>query len=386
MKPLRVRAYNIEFGDATLVSIPENDNNGNEIYRHILIDVGNRGTEDDNRLFDEVIADILSELNDRPLDLYIMTHEHLDHVQGIPYADKYHYGTKDDTQLLEDLDTKFSWFPISSKQGYYQDPSRSLAKERFSQMNQTLKEIESFTKTLKAINVPLTTHLETLLSINIGWTKDCVDHLQKFREPRFVHRCFDTSDCPTFTDTKIEIWAPEEDIGVYLSDFSPKPMKLGNPEKPLVPPHGVDAGIFYDLVGTRERLYENLLAANSSINNTSIVFCIEWKGNRLLFTGDAEESSWKTMDEQNVLKEVDFLKVSHHGSHNGTPDADILEKILPSGNPDGRHALLSTAIGPYDSIPDADTLASIEERCEKLHQLHLEVDPGKYKDIEFKPK
>ncbi|MFX1484734.1 MAG: hypothetical protein ACFFCP_16275, partial [Promethearchaeota archaeon] len=229
-------------------------------------------------------------------------------------------------------------------------------------------------------------HLETLLSINIGWTKDCVDHLQNFSEPRFVHRGFVTSDCPKFTDAKISIWAPEQNIGVYLSEFSASPMNLGDPEKPLVPPPGVDAGIFYDLVATRENLYENLLAANTSTNNTSIVFCIEWKGNKLLFTGDAEETSWKTMHEQGVLEEVDFLKVSHHGSHNGTPEPDILDVILPPNSRDGKKALVSTAFGPYETVPDSDTLAMIEDRCEKLHRLHLEADPGEYIDIKFDPK
>ena len=114
----------------------------------------------------------------------------------------------------------------------------------------------------------------------------------------------------------------------------------------LVPPPGVDAGTFYDLVNSRNRFYENLLAANSSFNNTSIVFCLEWHGNKLLFTGDAEELSWETMKRNNMLKEVDFLKVSHHGSENGTPDDEILEIILPEGNKNDHIALVSTIRGP----------------------------------------
>ena len=55
---LRVRAYNVEFGDAILISIPEKDGDGTEIYKHILIDIGNRGTPEDNRLFKPIIEDI----------------------------------------------------------------------------------------------------------------------------------------------------------------------------------------------------------------------------------------------------------------------------------------------------------------------------------------
>jgi beta-lactamase superfamily II metal-dependent hydrolase len=58
-----------------------------------------------------------------------------------------------------------------------------------------------------------------------------------------------------------------------------------------------------------------------------IVFCLEWHGNKLLFTGDAEELSWETLYQKDVLKEVDFLKISHHGSENGTSPDEILEKF-----------------------------------------------------------
>jgi len=147
----------------------------------------------------------------------------------------------------------------------------------------------------------------------------------------------------------------------------------------------VDASAFFELVASRESFYENLLAANSSINNTSIVFCIEWHGNRLLFTGDAEEQSWEVMKQSNVLKEVDFLKVSHHGSHNGTPDPAILDIILPPDSKEGQFALVSTAENVYDTVPDDETLRIIEERCEKLYRLN-EIIPGESQDIFFEPK
>lgn len=45
-----------------------------------------------------------------------------------------------------------------------------------------------------------------------------------------------------------------------------------------------------------------------------------------------------------VLKPVHFLKVSHHGSHNGTPADDVFEAILPAAPPDNRkrQAVIST--------------------------------------------
>ena len=184
---------------------------------------------------------------------------------------------------------------------------------------------------------------------------------------------------------------------MYLSEFTSQPMNLfeiGKSKKrgkkdyvPLLPPQGVDAGVFYDLVDSRKRFYENLLAASSAFNNTSIVFCLEWHGNKLLFTGDAQELSWETMYKKGVLEEVDFLKVSHHGAENGTPSDEILDKIFPEKNKDSAVAVVSTVVdGPHDSIPDKDTLDVIKKRCKELHRLDLEALPGKYIDIHFFPK
>ena len=81
------------------------------------------------------------------------------------------------------------------------------------------------------------------------------------------------------------------------------------------PPRGVDAGAFYNLstsaTPTRRR---RLLSIDKASNNTSIVLLLEWEGWRLLFTGDAEKRSWRTMDKHGLVGPVDFLKVSHHGS------------------------------------------------------------------------
>ena len=90
---LRVRVYNVRFGDAILVTVPDRDPKTKKTTtRRILIDVGNApkvagtGEGGDDAVFEPVLADILGELDGQPLDLYVMTHEHLDHVQGLFYA------------------------------------------------------------------------------------------------------------------------------------------------------------------------------------------------------------------------------------------------------------------------------------------------------------
>ena len=86
---LRVRIYNVRFGDAVLVTVPDRDD-GHTTTRHMLVDFGNvlanGGGED--AVFKPIVEDILSVLDGTPLDLYVMTHEHMDHVQGPLFASK----------------------------------------------------------------------------------------------------------------------------------------------------------------------------------------------------------------------------------------------------------------------------------------------------------
>src|SRR4029450_7230714 len=64
-----------------------------------------------------------------------------------------------------------------------------------------------------------------------------------------------------------------------------------------------------------------------------------------------------TMAREGVLKPVHLLKVSHHGSHNGTPTDDLFEAILPATPPDNRprQAVISTWEDTYPGIPHSRT-------------------------------
>ena len=104
---LRVRLYNIRFGDAVLVTVPDNGTT-----RHILIDVGNvlSGKGGDDTVFQPVVEAIKAELGGKPLDLYVMTHEHMDHIQGLFFA-------KEKAAL--ELDVDFAWITASAAPDYY---------------------------------------------------------------------------------------------------------------------------------------------------------------------------------------------------------------------------------------------------------------------------
>ena len=89
-----------------------------------------------------------------------------------------------------------------------------------------------------------------------------------------------------------------------------------------------------------------------------------------LVVGDAEVESWEKLEEENPsqMQPVDFLKVSHHGSHNGTVTS-VLDKVLPKDNAANATVMVSTkskVYGTVNPVPDEDTLADLRERCSQL--------------------
>lgn len=360
---IRVRMYNVHFGDAVLVTIPDKDpKTGRTTPRNVLIDVGNvlSGDGGDDAVFKAVIEDILRELGGRPLDLYVMTHEHLDHVQGLYYAATKLYPPGD---LRKRLATRYAWLTASAAEDYYQR-FPNAQKQKLA-LQAAWRQVQIHLETLPEAEAK---PFGTLLAINNPQsTADCIGFLRALADKKrtcYVHSGFDTKGKHPFKEAKFEVWAPEQDTSRYYKGLLPMagapavgPAATASEATSAMPPPGVDAGSFQDLVNARSRGFaDNILAIDKAANNTSVVFTIEWRGHRLLFPGDAELKSWQTMADQGRLKPVDFVKVSHHGSHNGTPAPALMDRYLPKGpGAKKRTAVISTWTDTYSGIPDTDT-------------------------------
>ncbi|MCP4572669.1 MAG: hypothetical protein GY838_09995 [bacterium] len=383
---LTIRVYNVGFGDALLITVPDRDPaTGETTTRRILIDVGNAPTVASAEggsvdFFPPVIEDILAELDGKPLDLYIMTHEHLDHVQGLHYAARRIY--PDDFQ--DRFEVNHVWMTASAADDYY-DNHPEAEKQRLA-YDAMLKRI---TRHLQRKGLAEEPGFMELLGINNPYsTKDGVSYLKTLNPDHtaYIHRESDLEGTHPFREAAFSIWAPEEDTADYFSlllaldlDDGPAAATAAtaadaatgtatdeDPYLPPSPPPGVDAGAFLNLVDARNRgLADNMLAIDKAANDSSIVFAMEWRGWRFLFTGDAEEKSWHKMHEHGVLQPVHFLKVSHHGSHNGTPEGEAFDAILPEEAPDDaeRYAMTSTWEDTYSGIPHAATDERIASRC-----------------------
>ena len=113
MSDLVVRLYNVRFGDAVLVMIPEKSG-GHDVVRTILFDFGNALSEEGgvDAVFEPVIDDLKTTLGGKKLDLFVMTHEHLDHVQGFFYAKE---------KLKKSIKARQVWLTGSADPTYYDD-------------------------------------------------------------------------------------------------------------------------------------------------------------------------------------------------------------------------------------------------------------------------
>jgi hypothetical protein len=90
------------------------------------------------------------------------------------------------------------------------------------------------------------------------------------------------------------------------------------------------------------------LVMDKVLNNTSLVLQLKFGGHQLLFPGDAQWGDWLSWEDRQgeVLKGVEFYKVSHHGSFNATPK-DALE-LMPGGK---FAAMVSTQNVPQEKAP-----------------------------------
>lgn len=386
MDKLRVRVYNVRFGDAILVSVPDRYRN-KIVTRHILIDVGNllSGVGGVDTVFEPVVRNVLEVLGGNPLDLYIMTHEHMDHVQGLFYAH---------TKNQLDIPVNYAWLTASAEADYYE--RHPEAKKRRRLALDAYDAMEKFLAASPETAQEFPKMMAMMSNNNPRKTEECVEYLRTLAQidTAYVYRGCNLKGKHPFKEAKFSIWAPEEDTTDYYGSFQPMALGVtddGGPRaRPSVttplPPPGVDAGAFYSLVASRRQGYcDNMLTIDAANNNTSVVFCLEWRGWKLLFPGDAEERSWKTMSKHGVLEPVHFLKVGHHGSHNATPDTALLEKILPKKRPDARRRLaaVSTCLDSYPGVPDEETLNKIKERCTVHSVLDKPLPDGGYMDFFF---
>ncbi len=362
---LLVRTYKVGCGDCIFIRIPDKGR-----LFHLLIDCGNFFGEKSAEL-KQALKNIEELLNDEKLvprkqrghlDLLVATHQHWDHMKGFEILSKSFKKIKIDR----------IWLSVGMKKDHPKGKQLRALQNRVEETIQRFSRDSDFR---------LSPGLLSLLSMMSLSGKDATEALtdnipsKNGIEPFYVYRGFEEDLSAAKekeakldfkeTTTKLSVLAPEKEIDKsYVSFASGFLGKLDDAEKSiqkLIPkkerigvPKNISMRQFRELkISLRDASLIAALQSNHIVNNTSVVLLLEWRGRRLLFTGDAEEDSWDLMwknAHSEINKPVDFLKVSHHGSRNGTPfdpdqtDNDILDSILPIKNANVAKAVVSTKV------------------------------------------
>lgn len=104
-----------------------------------------------------------------------------------------------------------------------------------------------------------------------------------------------------------------------------------------------------------------------NLNNTSIVFRLEYGQTSFLFTGDAEEPVEKQLLKDGALARADVLKVSHHGSSSGS-HWEFLEAVAP------KFALIGVGKGNSFGHPHRRLLRRLERAGAAIYRTDIHGD------------
>jgi beta-lactamase superfamily II metal-dependent hydrolase len=434
---LVVRVYNVGFGDCIYIGVPDVYEDAGALQverRHILIDCGTikkpsreQGYETQGDVLRKALEDVREMLPEvdgkRRLDLLVVTHPHRDHYDGFDPEYDYFESFFDSIAIdhiwlsaLMDKDhpdrAKLHAVEQLAYRGILALEQRDLrlgdrVREEVLWASET--ELERIHGALRGLSAPR----EPLYVF-----RDIADPQKGHLEPEEVsaHRlAFDPTTRTTcfsaFNEagTRLRILGPEWDIdkqylheggddivGLLKSLDEPFGEHQVDGRSVISPEEGAErAGVgdrprfalnvsATDYRNLRRRLYcSTLLFAldDSELkNNTSVVLLLEWRGKRLLFTGDVQHTGWEVMEAQdNQLPAADrqltgplaFLKVGHHGSHNATPfwpagppQPAILDSLLPTERQNEAVTAVSvTPHGSYDNIPLEGLLGELGRRA-----------------------
>src|SRR5262245_26696480 len=173
MSRLRVRTYDVRFGDASLVTGPDADpTTGTETERHVLIDVGTvpSRTGDDHHVLAPVLEDVMRVLDGKRVDLYVMTHEHLDHAHGLFYGD---------ARLHRTIAADWAWLTASAEDGYYD--AHPEAKRARAEHRAVLAAAAAHVEALPADEAA---PFRSILANNDpSCTSECIDYLRTIADP-----------------------------------------------------------------------------------------------------------------------------------------------------------------------------------------------------------
>jgi beta-lactamase superfamily II metal-dependent hydrolase len=398
-KSVRVRMYNVGFGDCFLLTLPNK--------QAILVDAGfhsqGKGAFSAKELVDQVIADV-TEIAGKPrIDVVIATHRHQDHIfafnasewDGVEVGEVW-------MPWLEDRKNPEATKLWKKQQGFAMQLAAVRGTFGLSAADLADVEFMLWNAGIDLGGIPMDAAVANWSNKN---ALDCLHEGFAHRDrpdPRFLPsktcpESFESSMLPGVTvhvlgpprDAElIEELDPEADGETYRA-MALRSMEASNT---VTSPFG-EAWLVRDdepgeqldqaeieRIESLGRSADAVFAAekvDGMINSTSLVLVMDIGKARLLLPGDAEWGTWRrilaTDEARSLLRGATFFKVGHHGSHNATSKT-LVEQVLPKKIP----AMISTQQGPgryRNNIPLSELLDALKVR--NINYARSDVATGK---------
>jgi beta-lactamase superfamily II metal-dependent hydrolase len=389
---IRVRMYNVGFGDCFLLSLPGK--------RTVLVDAGfhsqGKGAFGGNDLVEQIVRDLKAISGEARIDVLIATHRHQDHVYAF------------NSEKWDEVAVGEVWLP------WVEDRKNTAATRLWKKQKRFALQLAAALPGF-GLSPADRTDAEFMLwnaGIDIpgfaavgGWSNAAaLDRLHEgfARRDRVLPRFLpekeaypESFESPALPGVRVHVLGPPRDPNL-IEDLDPEAdgetyralalrAAMGgalNGGPPVTPPFATgwqvpdtEAGFQLEAdeierIKALAQSADALLAAeklDGMINSTSLVLVLQIGKARMLLSGDAEWGTWKRIlshdEARTLLRGATFFKVGHHGSHNATSKT-LVDAVLPRKIP----AMISTQKGPgnyRNNIPLDDLLTALSK-----HEIH----------------
>jgi beta-lactamase superfamily II metal-dependent hydrolase len=421
---LRIRMYRVGFGDFFLMTVPADSGSA-----HILIDCGvtnGRTGKGDIGTIKDAVADMADETG-KELALIIVTHRHMDHIIGFSRcADQFK-----DFKVAEiwmsiwetEYDSKISGFQSElNSLALSAQANLAFAADDLPEGDEMLAILENATGNvlgMKGTGGGTNAQSLALLKNGFGVKPKYYCKGQKPELPDVLVRAGLSAEIlgppPTDALAFMKLMDLRKGVGQYLQataagaashrfrPFQDSWQAAGSVyPKSAFREWGPRGETKQDGKSAQQMLEDSVRAAQPSallsamkqldnfLNNQSLVVLFTYKGNKLLFAGDAQGGNWEywlydgnppttTPSEQlgkqgaAVLSNLAFYKVGHHGSTNATPIAAVEHMN------EGFAAMCSTQENSFGSVknnsevPRKPLLNALASKCTLVRSDQIPV-------------
>lgn len=396
---IRIRMYNVGFGDCFLVSLPTSDG-----PKNILIDCGTINQAGEVAL-DDVIRHILKDISNRGssanrrVDIIVATHRHKDHVSGFDRSD------------WDTVDVGEVWMP------WTEDPADPEARRVLESQASLAAALDSRIKLRLSAASPGSSEAAHFRQA-AGIVSNALSNQKAMAR---LHTGFAGAPRRRFlyAATSSPLEPVDQDVLPGVSFFVLGPFRTESVIRDMDPPLGksyfrgetdvatggtpapfsaewrIEPGEYSEHIDFSSPLWSFLKPAESAdavplpqlscedmdaiqkvghmelpiavaldkaVNGTSLMFVLRVGRTHLLFSGDAQWGTWdaamRCPPMRDLLTRTTFLKVGHHGSHNATP-VEFVESLLPSGS----IGMLSTrSVAWWPNIPREPLVEALQSK------------------------